>query len=122
MNISVEKAVKLTDMCMCCNTIQEIQEKLKEYNQKNNTDYTIEIQYTLYTTANCGVCNMVKHLINAQNLKIIIKESDENDINYLRKNKVSTFPVLEIKSGGKNEFIAGKTLGVLIAANMEKFK
>ena len=60
MNISVEKAVKLTDMCMCCNTIQEIQEKLKEYNQKNNTDYTIEIQYTLYTTANCGVCNMVK--------------------------------------------------------------
>ena len=122
MKISIEKAIKLTDTCLCCNTIKEIQDKLKEYNRKNHTEYVLEIEYVLYTTKNCGICNMVKNLINSKNLKISIKESDGNDIDYLTKNKVSTFPVLEIKSGEKKEFISGKTAGEFIAANMEKFK
>mgnify|MGYP000905723765 CR=1 FL=1 len=120
--ISIEKAIQLTDTCLCCNTIQEIKKELEDYNRKNNTDYSVEIQYMLYTTTDCGVCNMVKHLISAQNLKIIIKESDKNDIQYLIKNKISNFPVLQIKAGEKIEFVSGKTVGEFIAANMEKFK
>lgn len=120
--ISIEKAVDLTESCLCCNTIQEIQEKLEDYNRKNNTNYIIEMQYMCYTTTNCGVCNMVKHLINAQNLKISIKESDENDVEYLIKNKISNFPVLLIKSGEKVKFISGKEAGEYIASNLQKFK
>ena len=122
MKISIEKAVELTDTCLCCNTIKEIEEKLKEYNKKNNTEYILEIEYVLYTTKNCGICNMVKHLISAQNLKIIIRESDENDIQYLIKNKISNFPVLQIKAGEKVEFIFGKDAGEYIASNLQKFK
>ena len=122
MKISIEKAVELTETCLCCNTIKEIEEKLKEYNKKNNTEYILEIEYVLYTTKNCGICNMVKHLINSKNLKISIKESDENDLDYLTKNKVSTFPALELKSGEKKEFISGKEVGEFIASNLEKFK
>ena len=122
MKISIEKAVDITGTCLCCNTIQEIQKELEGYNRKNNTDYTIEMQYMLYTTTDCGVCNMVKHLISAQNLKIIIKESDKNDIQYLIKNKISNFPVLQIKAGEKTEFIAGNEVGSYIASNLEKFK
>ena len=122
MKISIEKAVELTDTCLCCNTIKEIEEKLKEYNKKNNTEYILEIEYVLYTTKNCGICNMVKHLISANNLKIIIKESDENDIQYLIKNKISNFPVLQIKAGEKVEFIFGKDAGEYIASNLQKFK
>ena len=105
-----------------CNTIKEIEEKLKEYNKKNNTEYILEIEYVLYTTKNCGICNMVKHLINSKNLKISIKESDENDIQYLIKNKISNFPVLQIKAGEKVEFIFGKDAGEYIASNLQKFK
>jgi glutaredoxin len=122
MKISIEKAVELTDTCLCCNTIKEIEEKLKEYNKKNNTEYILEIEYVLYTTKNCGICNMVKHLINSKNLKISIKESDENDIQYLIKNKISNFPVLQIKAGEKVEFIFGKDAGEYIASNLQKFK
>ena len=122
MKISIEKAVDITGTCLCCNTIQEIQKELEGYNRKNNTDYTIEMQYMLYTTTDCGVCNMVKHLISAQNLKIIIKESDKNDIQYLIKNKISNFPVLQIKAGEKVEFIFGKDAGEYIASNLQKFK
>lgn len=122
MKISIEKAVELTDTCLCCNTIKEIEEKLKEYNKKNNTEYILEIEYVLYTTKNCGICNMVKHLINSKNLKISIKESDENDIQYLIKNKISNFPVLQIKAGEKVEFILGKDAGEYIASNLQKFK
>ena len=122
MKISIEKAVELTDTCLCCNTIKEIEEKLKEYNKKNNTEYILEIEYVLYTTKNCGICNMVKHLINSKNLKISIKESDENDIQYLIKNKISNFPVLQIKAGEKVEFIFGKDAGEYIASNLQNFK
>ena len=95
---------------------------MKEYNKKNNTEYILEIEYVLYTTKNCGICNMVKHLINSKNLKISIKESDENDIQYLIKNKISNFPVLQIKAGEKVEFIFGKDAGEYIASNLQKFK
>ncbi len=122
MKISIEKAVEITDTCLCCNTIKEIQKELEDYNRKNNTNYTIEMQYMCYTTTNCGVCNMVKNLISAQNLKICIKESDENDVDYLIQNKISTFPVLRIKAGEKNEFISGKTVGEFIASNLNMFK
>ena len=120
--ISIEKATQLTDTCLCCNTMEEIHNKLKEYNQKNNTRYILEMQYMCYTTTNCGVCNMVKNLISSQNLKISIKESDENDVEYLIKNKISNFPVLLIKSGEKVKFISGKEAGEYIASNLQKFK
>ena len=120
--ISIEKATQLTDTCLCCNTLEEIHNKLKEYNQKNNTRYILEMQYMCYTTTNCGVCNMVKNLISSQNLKISIKESDENDVEYLIKNKISNFPVLLIKSGEKVKFISGKGAGEYIASNLQKFK
>lgn len=120
--INIEKAVELTDTCLCCNTLKDIEGKLKEYNKKNNTEYVLEIEYVLYTTKNCGICNMVKHLVNSKNLKIIIKESDKNDIQYLIKNKISNFPVLQIKAGEKVEFIFGKDAGEYIASNLQKFK
>ena len=120
--ISIEKAVNLTESCLCCNTIQEIQEKLEDYNRKNNTDYSVEIQYILYTTTSCTICNMLKNLISSQNLKISIKESDEKDVQYLIKNKISNFPVLQIKAGEKVEFIFGKDAGEYIASNLQKFK
>lgn len=122
MKINIEKAIQITGTCLCCNTINEIERKLKEHNKKNNTEYILEIEYVLYTTKNCGICNMVKHLISANNLKIIIKESDENDIQYLIKNKISNFPVLQIKAGEKVEFIFGKDAGEYIASNLQRFK
>ena len=122
MKINIEKAIQITGTCLCCNTINEIERKLKEHNKKNNTEYILEIEYALYTTKNCGICNMVKHLISAKNLKIIIKESDENDIQYLIKNKISNFPVLQIKAGEKVEFIFGKDAGEYIASNLQRFK
>ena len=120
--ISIEEAVNLTESCLCCNTIQEIQEKLEDYNRKNNTDYSVEIQYILYTTTSCTICNMLKNLISSQNLKISIKESDEKDVQYLIKNKISNFPVLQIKAEEKVEFIFGKDAGEYIASNLQKFK
>ena len=120
--ISIEKAVDLTESCLCCNTIQEIQEKLEDYNRKNNTDYSVEIQYILYTTSECTRCNLVKNMIKGQNLKIIIKESNEQDIKYLVGNGNSGFPVLEIRDGEKIEFVDGIKVGEFIASNLEKFK
>lgn len=120
--ISIEKAVDLTESCLCCNTIQEIQEKLEDYNRKNNTDYSVEIQYILYTTSECTRCNLVKKLIEGQKLNIIIKESNEQDIKYLVDNGNSGFPVLEIRDGEKTEFVDGIKVGEFIASNLEKFK
>lgn len=120
--ISIEEAVNLTESCLCCNTIQEIQEKLEDYNRKNNTDYSVEIQYILYTTSECTRCNLVKNMIKGQNLKIIIKESNEQDIKYLVGNGNSGFPVLEIRDGEKIEFVDGIKVGEFIASNLEKFK
>lgn len=120
--ISIEKAVCLTESCLCCNTIQEIQEKLEDYNRKNNTDYSVEIQYILYTTSECTRCNLVKNMIKGQNLNIIVKESSEHDVKYLTENGNSGFPVLEIKAGEKVEFLDGNKVGDFIASNLEKFK
>ena len=122
MKINIEKAVQITGTCLCCNTIQEIQKKLEDYNRKNNTDYSVEIQYILYTTTSCTICNMLKNLISSQNLKISIKESDEKDVQYLIKNKISNFPVLQIKAEEKVEFIFGKDAGEYISSNLQKFK
>lgn len=120
--ISIEKAVNLTGSCLCCNTIQEIQKELEDYNRKNNTDYSVEIQYILYTTSECTRCNLVKNMINGQNLNIILKESSEHDVKYLTKNGNSGFPVLEIKAGEKVEYVDGPKVGEFIASNLEKFK
>ena len=120
--ISIEKAIQLTDTCLCCNTIQEIKKELEDYNRKNNTDYSVEIQYILYTTSECTRCNLVKNMIKGQNLKIIIKESNEQDIKYLVDNGNSGFPVLEIRDGEKTEFVDGIKVGEFIASNLEKFK
>ena len=122
MKISIEKAVELTDTCLCCNTIQEIQDKLKDYNRKNNTRYILEIEYVLYTTKNCGICNMVKNLISSQYLKIKNIEATEKEVLYLQKNNIGTFPVLELKAGKKSQFISGKDVGEYLASNLEKFK
>ena len=121
-NFSIVEAFNLTESCFCCNTIQEIQEKLEDYNRKNNTDYSVEIQYILYTTSECTRCNLVKNMIKGQNLKIIIKESNEQDIKYLVGNGNSGFPVLEIRDGEKIEFVDGIKVGEFIASNLEKFK
>lgn len=120
--ISIEKATQLTDTCLCCNTLEEIQNKLKEYNQKNNTRYILEIEYVLYTTKNCGICNMVKNLISSQYLKIKNIEATEKEVLYLQKNNIGTFPVLELKAGKKSQFISGKDVGEYLASNLEKFK
>lgn len=122
MKINIEKAVDITNTCLCCNTIKEIEEKLKEYNEKNKTDYTLEIKYFLYTTNDCGRCNLVKKLIEGQNLNIIIKEASEQDIKYLTENGNSGFPVLEIKAGEKTEFVDGIKVGDFIASNLNMFK
>lgn len=122
MKINIEKAVKITGTCLCCYTIKEIERRLKEYNKKNKTHYTLEIKYFLYTTNDCGRCNLVKKLIEGQNLNIIIKEASEQDIKYLTENGNSGFPVLEIKAGEKVEFLDGNKVGDFIASNLEKFK
>ena len=120
--ISIENAVQLTDTCMCCNTLEEIQKELEDYNRKNNTDYSLEMQYILYTTSECTRCNLVKNMIKGQNLNIIVKESSEHDVKYLTENGNSGFPVLEIKAGEKTEFVDGIKVGEFIALNLEKFK
>lgn len=120
--ISIEKAIDLTDSCLCCNTIQEIQKKLEDYNRKNNTDYSVDIEYHLYITSDCPRCNLVKNMINGQNLNIILKESNEKDIKYLADNGNSGFPVLEIKAGEKVEYVDGTKVGEFIASNLNMFK
>ena len=120
--ISIEKAIELTDTCLCCNTLEEIHNKLKEYNRKNHTEYILEIKYVLYTTKNCGICNMIKNLISSQYLKIKNIEATEKEVSYLQKNNIGTFPVLKLKSGKKVEFISGKKAGEFIAENMDMFK
>ena len=123
MKINIEKAVNITGTCLCCNTIKEIERRLKEYNKKNNTEYTLEIKYFLYTTNDCGICALAKNLIKSQNLKIqVINAESEQQIEYLRKNNVHSFPALEIKAGEKTEFITGSEAGAYIASNMSKFK
>ena len=123
MKINIEKAVKITGTCLCCNTIKEIERRLKEYNKKNNTEYNLEIKYFLYTTNDCGICALAKNLIKSQNLKIqVIHAESEQQIEYLRKNNVHSFPALEIKAGEKTEFITGSEAGAYIASNMSKFK
>lgn len=122
MKINIEKAVDITDTCLCCNTIQEIQKKLEDYNRKNNTNYSVDIEYHLYTTSDCTRCNLVKNMINGQNLNIILKEASEQDIKYLTENGNSGFPVLEIKAGEKTEFIDGIKVGEFIASNLNMFK
>lgn len=122
MKISIEKAVEITESCICCNSIKEIEEKLNEYNKKHKTDYTLEIKCFLFTTNNCGRCNLVKKLIQGQNLNIIVKEASEQDIKYLTENGNSGFPVLEIKAGEKVEFLDGNKVGDFIASNLNLFK
>lgn len=123
MKINIEKAVKITGTCLCCYTIKEIERRLKEYNKKNNTEYTLEIKCFLYTTNDCGICALAKNLIKSQNLKIqVIHAESEQQIEYLRKNNVHSFPALEIKAGEKTEFITGSEAGAYIASNMSKFK
>lgn len=120
--IKIEKAVQLTDKCLCCNSILEIENALNCYNKKNGTQYSVEIEYKLYTTKNCTNCNLSKSLINSQKLKIKILEAQEKELNYLMKNKIVTFPALEIIAGEKSQFISGKDVGEFIASNLQKFK
>ena len=121
--ISLEKAAELVKMCECCNTIIEIVTALEKYNIINCTDYELEVEYKLYTTNDCGICALSKNLIKSQNLKIqVIHAESDQQMEYLRKNNVHSFPALEIKAGEKTEFISGKTAGEFIAANIEKFK
>lgn len=42
--ITIDKAVQLTEKCICCNSITEIEEALNSYNKKNGTNYVIEIK------------------------------------------------------------------------------
>ena len=120
--ITIEKAVQLTDKCLCCNSIREIEEALNSYNKKNGTQYSVETEYKLYTTKNCTNCVFLKSLINSQKLRIEIVEAQEKHISYLQKNNIAAFPVLEIKAGQKLEFIFGKDAGEYIASNLQKFK
>lgn len=120
--ISLERAAELVNKCECCNTILEIVTGLEKYNIINSTDYKVDIKYRLYTTNDCGICALAKNLIKSQNLKIQVIHAESDQIDYLRKNKVHTFPALEIDAGEKIEFISGKTAGEFIAANIEKFK
>lgn len=120
--ITIDKAVQLTEKYICFNSITEIEEALNSYNKKNGTNYVIEIKYTLYTTKGCTNCNLSKSLINSQKLRIEIVEAQEKEVLYLEKNNIATFPVLEIKSGEKVEFISGKDVGEYLASNLEKFK
>ena len=120
--ISLEKAAELVKMCECCNTIIEIVTALERYNIINCTDYGFEVEYKLYTTNDCGRCNLVKNMIKGQNLNIIVKEASEQDIKYLTENGNSGFPVLEIKAGEKVEFLDGNKVGDFIASNLNMFK
>ena len=95
---------------------------LNDYNKKHGTNYFIQMEYKLYTTKGCTNCNLSKSLINSQKLNIEIVEAQETELEYLKKNKIATFPVLETKSGEKKEFISGKDVGEYIASNLEKFK
>ena len=115
--ITIDKAVQLTEKCICCNSITEIEEALNSYNKKNGTQYSVETEYKLYTTK-----NLAKSLINSQKLRIKILEAQEKELNYLMKNNIGTFPVLEIIAGEKSQFISGKEVGEFIASNLEKFK
>ena len=38
--ITIDKAVQLTQKCLCCNSITEIEEALNSYNKKNGTQYS----------------------------------------------------------------------------------
>ena len=121
--VSLEKAAELVKMCECCNNIIEIVTALERYNIINCTDYELELDYKLYTTNDCGMCALVKNLIKSQNLKIqVIRVESDQQIEYLRKNNVNSFPVLEIRAGEKTEFITGSEAGAYIASNMSKFK
>ena len=121
--ISLEKAAELVNKCEYCNTIIEIVTALEKYNIINNTNYKLDVKYRLYTTNNCGICALTKNLIRSQNLKIqVIHAESEQQIEYLRKNNVHSFPVLEIKNEEKIEFIVGSEAGSYIASNMSRFK
>lgn len=61
-------------------------------------------------------------MVESQRLNINIKNVTQDDINYLRNNKITTFPVLEIRAGEKTEFIAGNEAGSYIASNLEMLK
>jgi glutaredoxin len=120
--ISLERAAEIVNKCECCNTIKEIVTALEKYNIINCTDYELEVEYKLYTTNDCGICALAKNLIKSQNLKIQVIHAESDQIDYLRKNKVHTFPALEIDAGEKIEFISGKDVGEYLAFNLEKFK
>ena len=120
--ISLEKAAELVKMCECCNTIIEIVTALERFNISNSTDYKLDVKYRLYTTNNCGICALTKNLIKSQNLKIQVINAESDQIDYLRKNKVHTFPALEIDAGEKIEFIVGSEAGSYIASNISRFK
>ena len=118
--ISLERAAEIVNKCECCNTIKEIVTALEKYNIINCTDYELEVEYKLYTTNDCGICALAKNLIKSQNLKIQVIHAESDQIDYLRKNKVHTFPALEIDAGEKIEFISGKDVGEYLAFNLEK--
>lgn len=121
--ISLEKAAELVKMCECCNTIIEIVTELERYNIINCTDYELDVDYKLYKINDCGICALVKNLIKSQNLKIqVIRVESDQQIDYLRKNNIHSFPVLEIRAGEKTEFITGSEAGAYIASNMSRFK
>lgn len=121
--ISLERAAEIINKCECCNTIKEIVTALEKYNIINCTDYELEVEYKLYTTNDCGICALAKNLIKSQNLKIqVIHAESDQQMEYLRKNNVHSFPALEIKAGEKTEFITGSEAGAYIASNMSKFK
>lgn len=116
--ITIDKAVGLTGKC----SIMEIICALNDYNKKHGTNYFIQTEYKLYTTKNCTNCNLSKILINSQKLGIEIVDSQEEEVEYLKKNEMFNFPVLEIIAGEKSQFISGKEVGQFIASNLEKFK
>ena len=120
--IPIEKAVQLTGKCLCCNSILEIENALNCYNKKNGTQYSVETEYKLYTTKNCTNCMFLKSLIKSQRLRIEIVEAQEKEVEYLKKNNISAFPVLEINAGEKVEFVFGKEAGEYLASNLQKFK
>ena len=121
--VSLEKAAELVNRCECCNTITEILVALERYNIINGTNYKLDVDYKLYTIDDCGICTLVKNLIKSQNLKIqVIRVESDQQIDYLRKNNVHSFPALEIKNEEKIEFIVGSEAGAYIASNMSRFK
>ena len=121
--ISLERAAELVNKCECCNTITQIVTALERYNIINGTNYKLDVDYKLYTINDCGICALVKNLIKSQNLKIqVIRVESDQQIEYLRKNNIHSFPVLEIRAGEKTEFIVGSEAGAYIASNMSIFK